>query len=406
MEIVKLAVVIAAIVLALRYKAPVGLTLFAAGLLAAALYRVPIPSLLDGYWQLLKSARFLSLTGVIVLVTILGALLSELGHLERLSDACRRLYGGTRTAVAVLPFLIGLMPMPGGALLSAPLVGSLLSGPKYSPEFKTATNYWFRHLAEPFWPIYPGVILTEAVTGMPMARVALLQSPLSIFMIVLGIVFLSRQIDRTPGTVFGSGSALLDILKSLWPIVGAILLYGVFGLNLVFSILIALAALVLVSRPGKPALAQSIKKGLSYRLTLVVFGIMSFQSVLELSGAINSVPAFAEAMHFPPWALIVMVCFTLGFLTGMVAAYIGMGYALLAGFLYQPTIVPGNILLGYLAGYLGMLLSPTHLCLILSTSHFGANLGKVYRLMALPAFILAVAGFLLSRSAWANLFVR
>lgn len=392
--------------LALRYKAPVGLTLFAAGLLAAALYRVPLPSLLDGYWQLLKSARFLSLTGVIVLVTILGALLGELGHLGRLSSACSRLYGGTRTAVAVLPFLIGLMPMPGGALLSAPLVGSLLAKPKYSPEFRTATNYWFRHLAEPFWPIYPGVILTEAVTGMPMARVALLQFPLSIFMLIMGILFLSRRIDRTPGTAVGSGGALADILKSLWPIVGAILLYGVFGLNLVFSLLLALTALVLVSRPGIPVLVQSIKKGLSYRLTLVVFGIMSFQSVLELSGAIKSVPTFAQAMHFPPWALIILVCFTLGFLTGMVAAYIGMGYALLAGFLYQPTVMPGNILLGYLAGYLGMLLSPTHLCLVLSTSHFGANLGKVYRLMAIPALIFAVASFLLSRSAWGNLFVR
>ena len=99
-----------------------------------------------------------------------------------------------------------------------------------------------------------------------------------------------------------------------------------------------------------------------------------------------------------------LVCFTLGFLTGMVAAYIGMGYALLAGFLYQPTIIPGNILLGYLAGYLGMLLSPTHLCLILSANHFGAGLGKVYRVMAIPALLLAIAGFLLSRSGWGGLF--
>ncbi len=404
MEIVKLAVVIVAIVLALRYKAPVGITLFAAGLLAAALYGIAVPSLLDGYWQLLKSARFLSLTGVIVLVTFLGALLSELGHLDRLSDACRRLYGGTRTAVAVLPFLIGLMPMPGGALLSAPLVGTLLADSKYTPEFKTATNYWFRHLAEPFWPIYPGVILTEAVTGMPMSQVALMQFPLSVFMVILGVLFFSRQIDRTLGTDSDSGRAIIDILRSLWPIVGAILLYGALGVNLVFSLIVALAALIVVSRPRGPVLGRSLVKGLSYRLTLIVFGIMSFQTVLELSGAINSVPAFAEAMHFPPWALIVLVCFTLGFLTGMVAAYIGMGYALLAGFLYQPTIIPGNILLGYLAGYLGMLLSPTHLCLILSASHFGAGLGKVYRVMAIPALLLAIAGFLLSRSGWGSLF--
>jgi hypothetical protein len=406
MEMIKLAVVIGAIVVALRYKAPVGLTLFIAGLLAAALYRIEIPSILDSYWQLLRSSRFLSLTGVIVLVTMLGSLLNDLGYLDRLAGACSRLYGGTRTAVAVLPFLIGLMPMPGGALLSAPLVERLLSDPKYSQEFKTAGNYWFRHLAEPFWPIYPGVILTEAVTGMPMMRVAMMQLPLSIFMVILGAIFISRKIDRSPGVGGETGRAMLEILGSLWPIIGAILLYGVLGINLVFSILLATVALVLVTRPGKPVVIQSLKKGLSYRLTLVVFGIMSFQSVLELTGAINAVPAFAESMHFPPWVLIVLVCFLLGFLTGMVAAFIGMGYALLAGFLYQPVLNPGNVLLAYLAGYMGMLLSPTHLCLILSANYFKASLGKVYRQLAIPTALLALAGFILSRTGWGGLFVK
>ena len=406
MEMIKLAIVIVAIIIALRYKAPVGLTLFIAGLLAAALYRIEIPAILDSYWQLLRSSRFLSLTGVIILVTILGSLLNDLGHLDRLSAACSRLYGGTRTAVAVLPFLIGLMPMPGGALLSAPLVGTLLSDPKYTPEFKTAGNYWFRHLAEPFWPIYPGVILTEAVTGMKMSRVAMMQFPLTIFMLVLGAIFISRKIDRSSGVGGETGKALLDILSSLWPIIGAILLYGLLGINLVFSILLSTIALVLLTRPNKSIVMQSLKKGLSYRLTLVVFGIMSFQAVLELTGAINAVPAFAEAMHFPPWALIFLVCFLLGFLTGMVAAFIGMGYALLAGFIYQPELIPGNVLLAYLAGYLGMLLSPTHLCLILSAAYFKANLGKVYRQLAWPAIILAIAGFILSRTGWGSLFVN
>lgn len=403
---IKLAVVIIAIVVALRYKAPVGLTLFVAGLLAAALYRIEIPAILDSYWQLLKSSRFLSLTGVIILVTILGSLLSDLGYLDRLSQACGKLYGGTRTAVAVLPFLIGLMPMPGGALLSAPLVGTVLSDPKYTPEFKTAGNYWFRHLAEPFWPIYPGVILTEAVTGMKMSRVAMMQFPITIFMVILGAIFISRRIDRSPNGGSETGQALLGILGSLWPIIGAILLYGLVGINLVFSILLAMIALVIVARPNKQVIMQSLRKGLSYRLTLVVFGIMSFQSVLELTGAINAIPAFADSMHFPPWALISLVCFMLGFLTGMVAAFIGMGYALLAGFIYQPVLIPGNVLLAYLAGYLGMLLSPTHLCLILSANYYKANLGRVYRLLAWPAIILALAGFLLSRSGWGALFAK
>jgi hypothetical protein len=52
-----------------------------------------------------------------------------------------------------------------------------------------------------------------------------------------------------------------------------------------------------------------------------------------------------------------------------------------------------------------MLLSPTHLCLILSNSYFKADLGKVYRLLAIPVLILGILGLLLTRSGWGRLFM-
>ena len=120
MDFLKLAIVFAAIVIALRRKAPVSVTLFSAGLLTALLFLVSPGDLLGGYWRLMTSNRFISLTSIIVLITILGSLLRELGTLAKLSEACHDLYGGKRTATAVVPPLIGWMPMPGGALLSAP----------------------------------------------------------------------------------------------------------------------------------------------------------------------------------------------------------------------------------------------------------------------------------------------
>jgi uncharacterized protein len=405
MDALPLLVILALIIIALRFKAPIGFTLFGAGLLAAIWYRLPASDLLNGYWDLIKSERFLSLTGVMILITTLGSLLSDLGYLKRLSTACRHLYGGNRTAVAMLPFLIGLMPMPGGALLSAPLVDNVLSEPKYTPEFKTAANYWFRHLVEPFWPIYPGVILTQGVTGMAMIKVSLLQVPLTIFMAILGAFFYSRKIDRQDDLEVQTGKSIVEILASLWPVLGAIAVYAFFAINIAWAVLIALVALVLVTRPKWPMLWKSIRKGFSYRMVLLVFGILSFQTVLELTGAINSIPRLASQYSLPPEVVIFLVCFTIGLLTGMVAAFVGMGYTLLAGFLYQPHLVPGNILLAYLSGYLGMLLSPTHLCLILSNSYFKADLGKAYRQMALPVLFLAILGFLLSRTWWGSLFI-
>ncbi len=404
MDGLKLLAVLLAIIFALRKKLPVGITLFCAGLLTAILYQIAPAMLLEGYWNLLRSGRFLSLTAVIMLITMLGRLLKELGYLERLAQSCRHLYGGRRTAVAILPFLIGLMPMPGGALLSAPLVNDVLKDKKYTPEFRTVSNYWFRHLVEFFWPVYPGIILTEGITGLAMGKVALLQFPLSLFMLAVGAYFYSRRIDKEDGKTVRVWHSLSGIVGSIWPIAGAIAIFAVFRIDLSLAVLTAMLLLIIFVRPHKNAIWSSAKSGLSYKLIFLMFGTLSFQTVLELSGAIRSIPALATTYHFPPELLIVFVCFTLGILTGMVAAYVGMGYTLLAGFMYQPTIMPGHILLGYLSGYIGMLLSPTHLCLILTNEYFGSNLSLVYRRIALPVILLGLFGFLLSRSPWIGLF--
>ena len=117
MDALKLILVLALIVLALRKKISVGVTLFGAGLVTVLLYQVPFMDLLQGYWDLIKSRRFISLTVVIVLITTLGQLLKELKSLSRLTEVVRELPGGNKTAVGILPMLVGLMPMPGGGYI-------------------------------------------------------------------------------------------------------------------------------------------------------------------------------------------------------------------------------------------------------------------------------------------------
>jgi integral membrane protein (TIGR00529 family) len=404
MEAVKLIAVLAVIMLALRKKFSVGITLFGAGVITALLYQVDLLSLLKGYRDLLTSKRFISLTSVIILITSLGQLLKELHFLDKLSEVCKGLYGGNKTATAILPPLVGLMPMPGGALLSAPLVDNVLKDGKYAPEFKTASNYWFRHIVEFSWPVYPGLILTEAITGLPIGSVALMQLPLSILMAAIGLIFFIRKVDNHQTEKPRVWKPLVGIFSTIWPIVFAIAIYGIFKIELAWAVLFSLLVLVGITRPPKTSLLIALKKGLSYKLVLLVFGTLSFQTALELSDAIGSIPKLSMQLNLPSEIVIFLVCFAVGALTGMVSAFVALGYSLLAGFLYQPVIVPSHILLAYLSGYLGMMLSPTHLCLILSNEYFQSDLLKVYRELAVPFSILALLGLLLYFSPWAELF--
>jgi integral membrane protein (TIGR00529 family) len=402
-DVLKLLVVFVAIVIALRRAIPAGPTLFGAGLLTAVLYQASAMAVLKGYYALLQSEKFVSLTLVVILITILGCLLKELGFLEKLALACQGLPGGSRTAVAVLPGLVGLMPMPGGSLLSAPLVEDVLSERRYSSEFKIVTNYWFRHIVEFVWPVYPGLILTEAITGMPIGKVSLLQCPLTLVMIFIGLFFFIRKVEPTSGESGSFAAALRGIGLTIWPIVLAICIYAVVRIELALAILISLVLLVVVARPVRGMLSRSARKGLSYNLIVLVFGVLSFQTALEVSGAIGSVTRLTTSGGFPPEAVIFVVCFTVGLLTGMTSAYVGLGFTLLAPLIYQPKVVTDHLMLGYFAGYLGIMLSPSHLCLILTNEYFKGDLAKVYRMMAIPLTILALAAFLIYLSPWPSL---
>jgi hypothetical protein len=326
-------------------------------------------------------------------------MLKQLGSLEKLSIACRRLPGGNRTAVVALPMLIGLMPMPGGALLSAPLVDNILTD-KHDGAFKTIANYWFRHIVEFCWPIYPGLILSAAITHLPIGTVALLQLPFTIVMALAGGYFFLRKVAPDPTNDGNLPAAIGGILSTLWPIAAAVLIYAIAGVDMSISVAISTLMLVVVMRPSKSVWWPAVKKGLSYRLLLMAFGILSFQAILETSGAIRSLPTIAEALHLPDALVIFAVCFTVGFLTGMIAAFVGLGYVLLAGFLYQPVIVPHNIMIAFFSGYLGMMVSPTHLCLVLTSEYFKIPLRAAYRVMAWPLVAMTILAISVVLSPW------
>lgn len=403
MEMLKLLLVLILIVAALRWKLSVGITLFFAGIVTAFLFQIPVTKVTTTYLDLLQSETFIFLTLLVVEITFLGALLKELGYLSKLTASCRHLKGGSKTAVAILPGLVGLMPMPGGSLLSAPLVNDLLTDYPYKPEHKLLVNYWFRHIVEFVWPVYAGLILTEAITGLPMYRVSLLQFPLFLVMILIGLYFFIKPLKPDLSNNADVMKALKGIFSSLWPIGMAILLYGVLKIHLAISIGVSVVILLFITRPSLTRLIDPAKKALSVGLIFLIFGILSFQKIIELSGAVDTIPNMALTYNLPPELVIFLVCFTIGILTGMVSAYVGLGYAILAGYLYQPVLHPGYIFIAYFSGFLGIMLSPAHLCLVLTNQYFKSDLFKVYQRMLWPLLIFIFLVIIIYLSGWGDI---
>jgi len=99
--------------------------------------------------------------------------------------------------------------------------------------------------------------------------------------------------------------------------------------------------------------------------------------------------------------------FLAGFVTGIALGFTGISFPLIVGLMSAEasTLTPwATLVLAYGFGYMGMMLSPVHLCLLVTKDHFGASLFAVYRqIMPCIAVVLlysVLAHVLLNTVGW------
>ena len=107
------------------------------------------------------SIETLRIVVIVILAFTLGYSMEYFGMLERLSKAVSNIFGGL--SFLIIPLLVGLLPMPGGALISAVMLKSLVKKYALNAEKATFLNHWYRHIWVTVWPIYPSVIILSLI---------------------------------------------------------------------------------------------------------------------------------------------------------------------------------------------------------------------------------------------------
>lgn len=400
----KLVFVFGLIILLIGRRWDLGYVLLLGSALLGLLFGLPASEMLKQGLAAALDPNTLRLVAAVLLITTLGELLrgggGGLTSMERLVSSLQELVDDRRVVLASIPALIGLLPMPGGAMLSAPMVQEIGTDLELRPERKTYLNYWFRHVWEYVFPLYPAPILAAGIMDIPLSRLMLAQAPLTLIAIAAGALVGLRQIGsskKTKGAVEGARRwhSLQVLAFSIWPIALVIALSLGFGLELALSLAVAIILLAVVNRVKPRSLVGVLRRGLSPRTALLVFSIMIFKQMVEVSGATDVLSTTLRAWGIAPVVVTVAVPFTLGLLTGFVSSMVGISFPLLLPFI--PSTGPGHCsgsgvylnyaVLAFAAGFIGVLLSPVHLCLALTRDYFHADWAPLYRLL-LPSVAL------------------
>ena len=393
-----ISVSIVIIILLLRLRVDLGVSLFAGAALIGLFSGLGLEKTFVTLLLACVKVPTVRLVFVIILIMLLAELASQYGYLEIFTRALEKLISDRRINMCLIPAFGGLLPMPGGAMWSAPLVNSVAGEGEISPEERTFINYWFRHVWEYVLPVYPGVVVASAILSFPIERVIVAQAPLSAAAIVGGIIVLLSRIKKGPADAEKRRPAardFLDLLSGIWPFAFVIALVVGFKADLLVVLVVTIVLIAFLKKTRPRNMAHLARRAFSVSTLTLVLGVMAFKEVMEVGKVVSVFPGLLASLRVPDAAVLFVVPMLVGLLTGITQAFVGVTFPVVMPFILSASSPASAAALAYAGGFLGVLLSPVHLCLVLTYQYFKARLGGVYYLMIFPSLFVTLVAFLL-----------
>ncbi len=389
----KIGAAFALIVLLLRLRWNLGVVMLLGAALLGKLYLMgPIEQA-----RVMLASSFdivtINVVAALALIMVLENIIRKKGLLRRMSEALVNIARDRRIAMAVLPGVIGLLPSAGGAAFSAPMVQEAAGGEDVAPERKAFINYWFRHIWEYVSPLYPGIVLAAAITGIPFNVLIMSQLPLPIAVIAAGVVLGFRGFPGRKMHGKRDMNELKTLLVTLLPIIASIVLVVIFNMNLSLAMAGIVAVMFALYRYSPRDMFITLRESVSLNVLLMVAGIMVFKGMLEATRGVEELSALFERSGLPSEVIVFTLPFLVGMLTGHTVGFVGSTFPIIMA-MTAGGPDPGMITFAFASGFAGVMLSPTHLCLLLTVKYFNADIAGVYRLLYLPVFVVFAVGLI------------
>lgn len=418
--LVKILIVFGVVVVAASRKLHLGLAALMGGWVFALWQGLPLERVIRLSVREFLAAENLLLLLLVTLIMVLSGAMRKAGAMEGFARSVKAVTRSRNASIILTPVLIGTLPMPGGAAFSAPLVEALDPGHRLGSDRLSAANYWFRHSLEVWWPLFPSFILTATLTGFEVSRLVLINLYMFPTMVFLGWLFLlklparhvpgsSSEVPATTAAPTVSKAGAQEVLDGFAPLIIILGTYAILdlawrALGSRFDLPGSAAALVGRYVPiltgigagmtyvGVRNRGKSVWRGAANLGTLklagVVAGIRIFSALLSAGGAAGSAASELATAGIPPLAVAALLPLISGLVTGVGFGYVGLSLPIVLGLFragaFGALALDPVVALVAAFGFAGMMISPLHVCMVVSAEHFKATLPNTIRRFAAP----------------------
>ncbi len=321
---------------------------------------------------------------------MIGGVMKETGKMD---DLVNNLRIGKKGLMAVSPAIMGLLPMPGGALFSCPILER--GGEDVPEDLKVAINIWFRHLLILVYPLSSDLIATTKMVGLNLYSAIGYLFPTLVIALILGWLFFLVKINGR--AVYKESFSLKNLLLSLIIILVAPLIdFSVKTFNLLpqkelgtlLGVIFAFILSILLNHSKKVNLKQIFLKMKPYNFSLILIGLFLFLNTFKST----RIAVLISQIPISPLILCIIAGFILALGTGRILLPASVIFPI---FLTTSNITPFSFALIYTSIFFGYVVSPVHPCLSVSAEYFKTPLKGVLKLLFPPAMIILLITIIL-----------
>lgn len=300
----------------------------------------------------------------VAMVSVLGGLMGRYKILEKIVRVLEKIIKNRKNILMIIPAFMGLLVIPGGALLSAPFIDDLGRELKLSPERRAVINLVFRHIAMFIMPYSTGLLIVASsfpdlnilkIIALNLVFISLTTfAGYLLYIKDIEIEILSKREDTKKSLV-----QLLVLTSPIYIPVIANLAFGMpFFLALIFSVL------VVYFLSDKKDFLSNLMGSISWHTVITVTSILIIKEIiLRMDSLLVIFTGLFNASEniFFTLAIFLVTSIFFGFITGNQGAALAIILPMLSQLHVGENMLYIYIYFAYVSAFMGYFFSPLHL---------------------------------------------
>lgn len=380
-----LAVIIAFLLIPVlgKQKIKLSYTLLLSALLLGVISGIGPKGIFDSVLSVFTRESSLNTILTVLMVSILGGLMKYYKLLNKIVDSIMLVVPDKRIILMIIPAMIGILIIPGGALLSAPFIYSLGEEMKIPSQRRAAINLVFRHIPMFLMPYSTGLLVISAtMPGINISRLIFLNLFYIVPTVIVGYFLFIKDLKKEKIYVSKAnlGRNLFNVFLYALPIYICVIINAITGWPFYITMISSIIAAYFLS--NKEDFLKITVKSINWHTVLMVAAVLILKEIiLQMEGLLiifNSMFVSNSSMIYILFIFFISSLF-FGLVTGNQAASLAIILPMISQLSVSEDMLYIYLFFSYNCAFLGYFFSPIHLCQAFTVQHMNIATLELYK---------------------------